>query len=56
MEPLPAIALGPDDWPDANEDGTTTLGPELAAHFLAMLMTLIDYLERQHARCAETPN
>jgi hypothetical protein len=53
MAALPPIDFRPADWPDANADGSTTLAPELSARLLALLVTLIDYLERQHARCAE---
>jgi hypothetical protein len=53
MAALPPIDFRPADWPDANADGSTTLAPELAARFLALLITLTDYLEQQYARCAE---
>jgi hypothetical protein len=54
MAALPPIDFAPEDWPDPQADGSTSLTPELAARFLALLITLTDYLEQQYARCAET--
>lgn len=53
MGPMPAIDFKPSDWPDANEDGSTTLQLATAAKFLGLLTTLINHLETQHAKCAE---
>ena len=56
MGPLPAIDFAPEDWPAADADGATTLDIGTAAKFLGLLTTVINYLETEHAKCAEAGN
>lgn len=52
MGPMPAIAIDPAAWPEPRADGVTELSPAMAGALLTTLVTLIDYLEEQHAACA----
>lgn len=53
MEPFPWTSLTPVKWPKPNKDGSYTLTRTVAQATAALIITALDFIDKQEKRCKD---